>query len=335
MLIESSAPTRVDLAGGTIDIWPLYLFHPGAMTVNFALSLLASVRIETRDDNRVILESRDRGVGFETTVDGINELARDERLEMVSKMVHFFRPTRGFHLVANSDAPAGAGISGSSALAIALIGALNRLVGNRYDERKFITIAANIETTVIKVPAGFQDYHPAFHGSASCIHFRPDGIEREHLNVGHEEIERRFVICYTGEPRNSGINNWSVFKRHIDGDAELFQIFETIRDAATRMRTALAANDWGEVGKVMRDAYPNRKRLAPGITTPNMDALVAKALANGAEAAKVCGAGGGGCIVFLCAPERKQELERALAAEEGAEVLDWHVAREGLVVKGV
>ena len=333
MIIESSAPTRVDLAGGTIDIWPLYLFHPGAMTVNVAVSLLASVRIETRTDSKVILESRDRNVGFETTVDAISELARDERLEMVSKMVHFFRPTQGFHLVANSDAPAGAGISGSSALAIALIGALNRLVGNRYDERKFITIAANIETTVIKVPAGFQDYHPAFHGSASCIHFRPDGIEREHLKVDHEEIERRFVICYTGEPRNSGINNWNIFKRHIDGDAEIFQIFETIRDAATRMRAALAANDWGEVGNVMRAAYPNRKRLAPGMTTPTMDALVAKALANGAEAAKVCGAGGGGCIAFLCAPERKQELERALAAEDGAEVLNWNVAREGLVVR--
>ena len=333
MIIQSSAPTRVDLAGGTIDIWPLYLFHPGAMTVNFALSLLASVRIETREDNRVILESRDRGIGFETTVEGINELARDERLTIVSKMVHFFRPTQGFHLVANSDAPAGAGISGSSALAIALIGALNRLVGNRYDERKFITIAANIETTVIKVPAGFQDYHPAFHGSASCIHFRPDGIEREHLTVDHEEIERRFVICYTGEPRNSGINNWDIFKRHIDGDAELFQIFEKIREAATRMRAALAANDWAEVGNVMRDAYPNRKRLAPGITTPHMDALVAKALASGAEAAKVCGAGGGGCIAFLCAPERQQEVERALAAEKGTEVLNWKVAREGLVVR--
>ncbi|HEX6188645.1 MAG TPA: hypothetical protein VFZ40_11235 [Pyrinomonadaceae bacterium] len=333
MIIQSSAPTRVDLAGGTIDIWPLYLFHPGAMTVNFALSLLASVRIETRDDNRVILESRDRGVGFETTVDRIDELAHDERLELVSKMVHFFRPAQGFHLVANSDAPAGAGISGSSALAIALIGALNRLAGNRYDERKFITIAANIETTVIKVPAGFQDYHPAFHGSASCIHFRPDGIEREHLKLDHEEIERRFVICYTGEPRNSGINNWDIFKRHIDGDAELFQIFEKIREAATRMRAALAANDWAEVGNVMREAYPNRKRLAPGITTRQMDALVAKALANGAEAAKVCGAGGGGCIAFLCPPERKPELERALAAEEGAEVLNWKVAREGLVVK--
>jgi D-glycero-alpha-D-manno-heptose-7-phosphate kinase len=331
--IESSAPTRVDLAGGTIDIWPLYLFHPGAMTVNFALSLLASVRIETRNDQRIILESRDRNVGIETTVNRIDDLALDQRLELVSKMVHFFRPGQGFHLSANSEAPAGAGISGSSALAIALIGALNRLVGNRYESRKFVTIAANIETTVIKVPAGFQDYYPAFYGSASCIHFRADGIEREPIDVDMDEIERRFVICYTGEPRNSGINNWDVFKRHIDGDREVFEIFDRIRNAATKMRTALSANDWAEVANIMREAYPNRKRLAPGITTPQMDLLVQKALANGAEAAKVCGAGGGGCIAFLCAEGRKQDVERALAAEQGAEVLNWKVAREGLVVR--
>src|SRR5712671_7452962 len=124
--ITASAPTRVDLAGGTIDIWPLYLFHPGATTVNFALSLRASARIETRSDQRIILESLDRGVSLETTVDRIDELASDEKLELVSKVVHFFRPETGFHLVAHSEAPAGAGISGSSALAIALIGGLNR-----------------------------------------------------------------------------------------------------------------------------------------------------------------------------------------------------------------
>src|ERR1700680_3554508 len=164
MLIESSAPTRVDLAGGTIDIWPLYLFHPGASTVNFALSLRASVRIETRADQRIILESLDRGVGLETTVERIEELASDEKLELVSKMVHFFRPETGFHLIAHSEAPAGAGISGSSALGIALLGGLNSLVGNRYDRDQFIEMAANVETTVIKVPAGFQDYYPAFYG---------------------------------------------------------------------------------------------------------------------------------------------------------------------------
>src|SRR6185295_800713 len=332
MIIESSAPPRVDLAGGTVDIWPLYLFHPGASTVNFALSLRASARIETRDDDRVILESRDRGIRLESALDCIGDLARDEELELVSKMVHFFRPETGFHLTAHSEAPAGAGISGSSALAIALMGALNRLVGDRYPRSEFINIASNVETTVIKVPAGIQDYYPAFYGSVSAIHLRPDGVEREPVTVDADELERRFVICYTGQPRLSGINNWEVFKKHIDGDRTLFQIFEVIRDAAEQMREALQAGDWNAVGEIMRRAYPNRKRLAPNITTPQMDTLVETAFANGAEAAKVCGAGGGGCIAFLCAEGRKADVERALAAAAGAEVLNWKVSAEGLKV---
>jgi D-glycero-alpha-D-manno-heptose-7-phosphate kinase len=332
MIIESSAPPRVDLAGGTIDIWPLYLFHPGATTVNFAITLPARCRIETRDDGRIVLESKDRKVSFETRLEALEDLIQEERLELVSKLVHFFKPTTGFHLVVESEAPAGAGLGGSSALAIACIGALNRLVGNRYDDKKFVTIAANVESTVIKVPAGFQDYYPPLYGSVSSIHFRADGIEREALDINTDELERRIAICYTGEPRLSGINNWEMFKRHIDGHADIFEQFEGIRDSARDMRTALLADDWGRVAEVMQKAYPNRKRLAPNITTPQMDTLVEKALANGAEAAKVCGAGGGGCIAFLCSPGRREDVERALGEEQGAEILDWKLATAGLVV---
>jgi D-glycero-alpha-D-manno-heptose-7-phosphate kinase len=333
MLIESIAPTRVDLAGGTIDIWPLYLFHPGAATVNFGVSLYARCRIETRGDDKVILESRDRGLAFETNLANVAELVREERLELISKLVHFFKPDVGFHLVAESSAPAGAGLGGSSALAIACIGALNRLVGERYPERKFIVIAANVETTVIRVPAGFQDYYGAFYGGVNAIEWKADGIRREPVHVDPEELERRVVVCYTGEPRLSGINNWEMFKTHIDGDPTIFQLFDSIRDSALRMRAALAANDWMEVRAVMQAAYPNRKRLAPNITTPHMERIVEKALANGAEAAKVCGAGGGGCIAFLCAEGRRADVERALGAEADVQMLDWHFAPEGLVVR--
>jgi len=334
LIIESSAPTRVDLAGGTIDIWPLYLFHPGASTVNFAISLRAHCRIETREDGRIILESRDRKVSFETELDALEDLIREERLELISKLVHFFKPTTGFHLVAESEAPAGAGLAGSSALAIACIGALNRLVGDRYHARKFVTIAANIETTVIKVPAGFQDYYSALYGGTSCIHFRPEGIEREALEVDEDVLEKRIAICYTGEPRLSGTNNWEITKNHIDGDPTLFELFDGIRDSSLIMREALLAGDWQRVSRTMSDAYPNRKRLAPGVTTPQMEMLVEKALANGAEAAKVCGAGGGGCIAFFCTDGRRRDVERVLAEEEGVEIIDWRLDREGLSVKG-
>ena len=332
MIIEAITPTRVDLAGGTIDIWPLYLFHPGAMTVNFAISLYARCRIETRTDDRVILESRDRGLSFETNLSEIENLIHEERLELISKLVHFFKPDTGFHLIAESSAPAGAGLGGSSSLSIACIAALNRLVGDRYPERKFIVLAANIESTVIRVPAGFQDYYGAFYGGANAIHFRPEGITREQLEVDAAAFEDRFVICYTGEPRLSGTNNWEITKKHIDGDRQLFELFESIRDSATHMREALRADDWSADSRVMRAGYPVRKRLAPNITTPQMDKLVERATEAGASAAKVCGAGGGGCIAFFCEEGAREAVERALAAEEGAEVLDWKFATEGLRV---
>lgn len=332
MIIESSAPTRVDLAGGTIDIPPLFLFHEGAATVNFAVNLLAKCRIETRDDDRIVLESIDRGLRVESSLQEIDELANEWTLPLLAKLVHFFRPETGFHLTTESEAPAGAGLAGSSALNIACIGALNRLVGNRFEESRLVMIAANVETQVIRVPAGFQDYYPAQFGGAMCLHFRPDGITREPLNVDVKTLERRIAICYTGEPRNSGTNNWELTKRHIDGDAELFDLFEGIRDTSLAMRRALMNEDWREVGEILIKAQPQRKKLSPNITTPQMDLLIETAMNNGAIAAKVCGAGGGGCIAFYCEDGRRSEVENALRREEGAVVLNWKFAAEGLIV---
>ena len=332
MIIESSAPTRVDLAGGTIDIPPLFLFHEGAATVNFAVSLLAKCRIETREDSTIVLESVDRGVKFETSLERIGELRDDPRLELLSKLVYFFKPETGFNMVTESEAPAGAGLAGSSTLNIACIGALNKLVGDRYTPDRFIPIAANVECQVIRVPTGYQDYHSAQYGGTACIHFGPAGMEREALDVDVATLERRIVVCYTGEPRNSGTNNWEITKRHIDGDPVLFEIFEGIRDTSIQMRKALLDGNWDAVGEILVEAHPHRKRLSPHITTPQMDMLIEKALANGAIAPKVCGAGGGGCIAFFCEDGRKADVETALAAEPGAEVLEWKVSQTGLEV---
>ncbi|HVF47172.1 MAG TPA: hypothetical protein VNA17_06375 [Pyrinomonadaceae bacterium] len=333
MIIESSAPTRVDLAGGTIDIPPLFLFHEGAATVNFAVSLLAHCRIETRDDDRIILESVDQKAVVETTVDQISTLKDERRLELLSKLVYFFRPETGFHMTTRSEAPAGAGLAGSSTLNIACIGALNKLVGDRYEPDRFIPIAANVECQVIRVPTGFQDYYPAAYGGVASIHFGPEGMSRESLVIDIDALERRIAVCYTGEPRNSGINNWEITKRHIDGDREIFEIFEGIRDTAVDMRFALARHDWETVGQLLTEAHPWRKRLSPNITTPQMDRLIDVALAKGAIAPKVCGAGGGGCMAFFCEDGRRADVEAALAAQDGATVLDWHVNADGLSIR--
>ena len=139
-------------------------------------------------------------------------------------------------------------------------------------------------------------------------------------------------MLYTGEPRNSGTNNWEITKRHIDGDKDIFDIFEGIRTTSLKLREALLVSDWNAVGEILKAAHPQRQRLSPNITTPQMDFLINKALANGAIAPKICGAGGGGCIAFFCEEGEKANVEKALAAEEGAEVLNWKICHDGLVI---
>jgi D-glycero-alpha-D-manno-heptose-7-phosphate kinase len=333
VIIETSAPTRVDLAGGTIDIPPLFLFHEGASTVNFAVDMLAKCRIETRNDDKIILESVDRGVKFESSLDRMGELKNEPRLELLSKLVYFFKPEVGFEMVTESEAPAGAGLAGSSTLNIACIGALNKLVGDRYETDRFIPIAAAVECQVIKVPTGYQDYYSAQYGGVSAIHFGPDGMNREALDIDTTTLQDRIAVCYTGEPRNSGTNNWEITKRHIDGDKELFDLFEGIRDTSVAMREALLASNWEGVGEILKKAHPQRKRLSPNITTPHMDKLIDNALANGAIAPKVCGAGGGGCMAFFCEEGRKDDVETALRSDPTVEVLAWHLANDGLTIK--
>ena len=324
--ITASAPTRIDLAGGTIDIWPVYLFHPGAQTLNIAISLRAHARIESRDDESVALVSED--TNRQVILPPGTALRDDPTLPLLGRLAHHFG-ARGLTLTTRGESPAGAGIAGSSALNIAVCGALDAWGGQLLSPDALLEVAKDIEAEVINVPTGLQDYRPALYGGVAAVELMPGCVRRVALDVDPRELEARLVLCYTGEPRNSGTNNWEITKRHIDGDSNVFDCFERIRDTAAAMREALAAGDWDRVAAQLSVEWANRKRLAPGVTTAAIDDLIARAQAAGAQAAKVCGAGGGGCLVAMTPPDRREAVRAALAAG-GARLLDFQVETDGL-----
>ena len=326
MVIETSAPTRIDLAGGTIDIWPLYLFHPGAQTLNAAISLRARARLESRSDNRIVIRSEDTGVTVEAS--DWPELRDRRELRLLSLLVHFFE-TRGITLTTSSQSPTGAGIAGSSALNVAVCAALADWNRTHFEPEALLQVAMNVEAQTIAVPTGLQDYRPALYGGVAALELNVDGVRRVPLQVDFRELESRIVLCYTGEPRNSGTNNWEITKKHIDGDRHVFDCFERIRDTAAKMREYLAGGDWEGVGVAIAAEWENRQRLAPGVTTPAIDGLIARAMAAGATAAKVCGAGGGGCLFCYGPPDARAAIATALAAG-GARLLDYTIERDGL-----
>ncbi len=331
MRVESRAPARVDLAGGTVDIWPLYLFHPGAQTVNIAIRNYASSVVETRADRRIILISRDQKI--HETFESLSDLARGRSaLPLLRELVLFFEPRRGVTVETASEVPVGAGLGGSSALNIALCGALARVTGKHYPRTQLLEIAKNVEAIVIQVPTGWQDYFPALYGGASAVHLGREGVSREKLSVSFADLEERFVLCYTGMPRDSAINNWEVMKAHIDGDPKVRRNFTRITAIAIRMREALLAQDWGDVAKLLALEWKNRKRNFKGISTPKIDRMIEQTRKRGTLAAKVCGAGGGGCVVFLVEAGTKPMVESELV-RLGGQIIDFGVSRTGLEVR--
>ncbi len=332
MKLTSQSPCRVDMAGGTLDIWPIHLYHENAMTVNFAVDRYTRCTIETRDDSKLILRSRDQKL--EETFDSLEALkaAPKYRLPLLAWILRFFQPPMGLEIEVNSEAPAGAGISGSSSLMITCGQAFNKLLGRGYSLEKLRETVQNIESQIIRVPTGPQDYYPAMYGGVGCLEFSPAGITRIGLPVDLADFESRIVLAYTGVPRNSGINNWEVMKAHIDGDKKVHRNFDKIAAIAIAMRGAVEKSDWAETGRLLREEWAHRRRNIPTITTPLIDRLIAVTAKAGALGGKVCGAGGGGCVFFLVEPDAQTRVGD-LIRKEGAEVLDVKVAPKGVTVK--
>jgi D-glycero-alpha-D-manno-heptose-7-phosphate kinase len=327
--IVAQAPCRADLAGGTVDLWPLYLFHPGALTVNFAVNILTTCRITPLRGSRIHLRSLDTRREEQFPSFEALRISKRFRLPLAARLLQFFAPKEGLLMETDSESPAGAGISGSSALMIASTAALARFTGRNLTQEQMRVIAQNVEAQIISVPTGCQDYYPALYGGVSAIHLDADGIHREAVAVAPEEIESRFVLAYTGAPRKSGINNWEVFKAHINGDKRVFRNFERIVEIARAMHQALADADWEDVARLLREEWRLRRTNAPGITTPLIDKLISVAARQGGRAAKACGAGGGGCVIFLVEEGAASRVATAIG-DNGGRVLPLQVARNGL-----
>jgi D-glycero-alpha-D-manno-heptose-7-phosphate kinase len=257
-------------------------------------------------------------------------LRADRTLPLLGKLAAAFG-ARALTLRTRAESPAGAGIAGSSALNVAVCGALARWVDCPATPEQLLETAMNVEAQAIQVPTGLQDYRPAMYGGIAALELGVHGLRRVALAVDPRELERRIVLCYTGAPRDSGTNNWEIMKRHIDGDRHVFDCFERIRDTAATMRDALTRGDWDATAHALTAEWENRKRLAPGVTTPQIDDLIGRARAAGAQAAKVCGAGGGGCLFCLAPPDRVAAVQEALASG-GAQLLAFSIETSGLDV---
>jgi D-glycero-alpha-D-manno-heptose-7-phosphate kinase len=280
MTITATVPTRIDLAGGTLDVYPLYIFEGGGLTVNAAIDLRARVEVTPRDDGRFLLRSRDQGT-FEA-VESLESMAFGGPLDLIKRALHYYRPPTGLEITLHSEAPSGSGLGASSALLMALSTILNELssgAGRRPLRRdEIIDVGANIEAQVIGVPTGKQDYFPPLYGGIDAIWFEIDGWKFESLASDPTDglipaLNERLIVSFTGIPHYSAITNWAMLKRYIEDEGDAVARMREIKAIAVAMRAALAAGDLAELARLLDAEWRLRQGLAEGVTTPAIDAM--------------------------------------------------------------
>ncbi|HEX3071003.1 MAG TPA: hypothetical protein VHX14_20705 [Thermoanaerobaculia bacterium] len=323
------APVRADLAGGTLDLWPLYLFHPGSRTVNVAISYHAESEVEETGDDAIDIHLTDQQ--YEQRYQSINELAADPKAALIHRALEHFHLT-GIRITTRTDAPRGSGLGGSSALTITLVRALSELAGAPIEGDDLIALVRDLETRLLRVPAGIQDYYPPVYGGLMAIHLNPGVVLRHPIALPVERLAEHMLLHYTGVAHFSGTNNWDIYRRQIDGKKKVHKGLERIAESAIEMEKALDSGDMEAAGIALGHEWQNRKALIDGISTPEIESAIAAAVGAGAWSGKVCGAGGGGCIVFLMPPERRESVREALAHVPG-QVIDAHPVAHGLTIE--
>ncbi len=327
-----TAPNRIDLAGGTTDLYPLYVFMDGGYTVNVAISVKSRAIFREHVGTGVKIVSEDLGASTEASDPAA--LLTEGPLGLIGTAVKTFPPSVATEILTRNEAPTGSGLGASSALLVALLKGLLRLRSEEESERELISLAVNTETSVIGVPAGSQDHIAALYGGISVIHFNNRGFQRRTIPQGTDWIERledMLVLSYTGEGRFSGMNNWEVTKNFIDNVGDTRERLLSIRDVARETGRVLMAGDLDDIPPLVQKEWDVRRQLAPGISTPRIDAIMAAASVAGAKASKICGAGGGGCMITICPPHRRNAVEAAIT-ETGGEVIRFRIDTHGTVV---
>lgn len=310
--VMAKAWCRADLAGGTLDIWPLGLFHPQARTVNVALSLAVTVELRPVERGYRVLQGESRVEAASAA-----ELAREPEAALIGVIASAL-DLPPFEAALASESPRGGGLGASSAMTVAFLTAAEEAFGRpRSQAHERVALARDLEARLMGLPTGIQDHYPALLGGALEIRPVPGGERVRRLAVDLDTLGASLLVVYSGQSHFSAGNNWQVVRRRLEGEPEVTELFEGIAETAAALAPALEAGDLPAVGELMSREWSYRRRLADGISTPVLEELLRAAADHGAWGGKACGAGGGGCLAVLCPPGRKDEAAAAMVRAGG------------------
>jgi D-glycero-alpha-D-manno-heptose-7-phosphate kinase len=328
--LRARAPLRISFAGGGTDV-PPFPQSEGGCVLSATINRYAFGSLTPRADRRVSIESVDFGTTVELDLDQDDHPSG--QFDLVTAAVRRFGApvSGGYDLVLRSNAPPGSGLGSSSTMMVALTGLLAEHQGTTLDEYATAQLAHAIERVDLGISGGMQDPYAATFGGFNFIEF-DDSVIVNPLRMRNEvinELELSLMLCFTGTTRASSRVIEDQTRRVSEGSFDALSGLRAQKELAVTMKSALLRGELRYFGELLGEAWKEKKRMSPLISTERIEELYDIATRNGALGGKVTGAGGGGFILFYCDFSRKHHAIEALE-RAGATIVEFSFERKGL-----
>jgi D-glycero-alpha-D-manno-heptose-7-phosphate kinase len=324
MIIRSKAPLRLGLAGGGTDIASYYNLY-GGHVLNATVDLYAYCVIEPNDSGQITFNAADIDIteGFLSQPRLEKSAALPLHTGVYNRIVADYLNGKplSFKMTTFSDAPAGSGLGSSSTMVVAIIKAFVEWLNLPLGEYDMADLAYRIERVDAGLAGGKQDQYAATFGGFNFMEF----FENEKVIVNplrlkrwiRNELEASLILYYTGVSRESA----KIINEQIEhtkrGDNKNIESMHEMKHQAILMKEALLKGDFKAFSQCLLDGWTAKKNLAASISNSFLDDIYQYAIDNGAESAKISGAGGGGFMMIYCDPCNRVRLIKALKKKDG------------------
>lgn len=328
--VHATAPLRISFVGGGTDFPHFYEEHGGAV-LSATIDHHVRVTITPRDDRQVTVRSLDLGHLVEYHLDEGPEY--DGVMDLAKAAIERIGVAGGIDVDIRSDAPAGSGLGGSSALVVAMAAGLAALDDIPMTADRLARLSYSIERDDLGISGGFQDQYATAFGGFNLIEFGHDGVTVTPVRLNdrtRHDLETNLLLCYTGSVRR----NVGIIDRQIalwrEGREETRIGLKELHELAYVMRDAVEKGDADELGAMLGDAFESKRRMNPSITEhTQIETMLEVAEAAGATGGKVCGAGGGGYLLLYCRPSDQPRV-RAELGELGCQFAPFRLHPRGV-----
>ena len=361
--IKSS--TRIDLAGGLLDIWPVHALVPDCFVVNCSIPVFTSVELKFHShSDRHFHESGNPAYSeidikilspssmYEKSFFGLQNLLEEpaEELNLLKKHLEYweriFRKksfSKGVKreddemfipdvnnlsaLSLKSESPMGGGLGASSSLCVSLAKVFCSVFKKELTQSELLLFCRDLEASVLHAPAGIQDYIPAMESDPDslyiieCAHFGPHWRKRK---IPVDFFKDHLLLVDTGKSHHSGNNNWEILKKIIEKDQRTLNGIYQLRDNALKTMEVCEQENWSELSVCLNWEQELRGKYFSNWLNSSVSSIIDLMKEGGVEAVKLCGSGGGGCLIILAKNgSEKKKLELVCKKNNIPIVMNW------------